>query len=170
MLESIQRVIQNTLTAWGLTELEIGTVVSIDPLSIQIAENDILPAAALLLSDAVLPKEIDLRHRHTLDPHGHDLMLATQMDAAETHQHGISGRTEPEGPLGYEGSAATISEELGDRRFRECYRDGGDTWLPNEDGVILVQRALIAGDKVALLAVRRRQQYVVLFRLREVTP
>jgi len=165
VLETIQQIIQNTLNAWGLTDIAIGTVVSVSPLTIQIGDNDILPAAALLLSDAALPKYIDLRHRHILEPHSHDLKLSTEVEG--DHSHAISGRTETEGPLGAAASAAPLSEELGDRVYWEGYRDGGEGELPNVDGVIYMQRALQENDKVALLAVRRRQQYIVLFRIRE---
>jgi len=155
LLQTIQRIVQNTLEAWGLAELEIGTVTQAEPLHIQIADDDILLPNMLLLSDAVLAKTIDLRHRHILDPHQHWLTPAQLQ------------RTELEGPLGPAGSPAPISIEHGDRFFVEVNRDGSTRNLPNVNGIIYVQRALEVGDRVALLRLKRRQQYIVLFRLRE---
>ena len=142
MLSEIQRVIQSTLQAWGLTDLAIGTVISVAPLQVQIGERDIIPAAGLLLSDAVLEKKIDLRHNHFLPPHSHELIKDEDPRVAE------------EGPL-------YTSIELVERPFFD------DVALPVINGFAYLQRALQVGDKVALLAVMRKQRYIILFRLRE---
>ena len=142
MLQELQRITQSTLSAWGLTDLEFGTVIATEPLQIQIGARDIIPAAGLLLSDAVLPKRIDLRHAHTLAPHSHELVKDELPRVAE------------EGPL-------TTSTELVGRPFWE------EDVLPIVGGFAYVQRGLEVDDVVAMLAVSRKQRYIVLFRVRE---
>lgn len=60
--QTLQGIIQNTIGNMGLTELEIGTVETIGPLSVRISPEILLPAGALLLTETVCYKQVNLTH------------------------------------------------------------------------------------------------------------
>lgn len=62
--QTIQGIIQNTIGNMGLPDLEIGTVETIGPLSIRISPDILLPSGALLLTETVCYKQVDLTHTH----------------------------------------------------------------------------------------------------------
>lgn len=58
----IQSIVQNTFNNISATELAIGTVETVGPLSIRISPQILLPASALLLTETVCYKQVDLTH------------------------------------------------------------------------------------------------------------
>lgn len=60
LLDVINSIIQTNTDAQKLTDIVIGTVVTADPLSIQITPTLILPAEVLILCESVQEKEYEI--------------------------------------------------------------------------------------------------------------
>ena len=60
LLDVINSIIQTNTDAQKLTDIVIGTVVTADPLSIQITPTLILPAEVLILCESVQKKEYEI--------------------------------------------------------------------------------------------------------------
>ncbi|MBQ1294771.1 MAG: DUF2577 domain-containing protein [Clostridiales bacterium] len=60
LLDVINSIIQTNTDAQKLTDIVIGTVVTADPLSIQITPTLILPAEVLILCESVQEKEYEV--------------------------------------------------------------------------------------------------------------
>ena len=171
--------------AYGLSDLVLGTVTSVKPLEVTLRESMApLPQEVLWRTAAVVEKKIPvLEHEHITAGfrHGHTV-------SGLGHSHGVSGlshtHTAAEGPTGsalggsfqagegLEGTYPTAEALLpdaypSDERLGHivCYEDGKP--LPVEDGYIVLNRGLAAGDKVLLLRVMRGQQFVILSRIFE---
>ena len=61
LLDVINSIIQTNTDAQKLTDIVIGTVVTADPLSIQITPTLILPAEVLILCESVQEKEYEVK-------------------------------------------------------------------------------------------------------------
>ena len=171
--------------AYGLSDLVLGTVTSVKPLEVTLRESMApLPQEVLWRTAAVVEKKIPvLEHEHITAGfrHGHTV-------SGLGHSHGVSGlshtHTAAEGPTGsalggsfqagegLEGTYPTAEALLPDAYTSDerlghivCYEDGKP--LPAEDGYIVLNRGLAAGDKVLLLRVMRGQQFVILSRIFE---
>lgn len=58
----IQQIVQNTIAAMKLTDMSVGTVVSVSPLTIQTDTNmQPLPEAAIMLTDTVREKIVPVQ-------------------------------------------------------------------------------------------------------------
>lgn len=154
------------MNAYGLSDMAVGTVVSVDPLEVSIRESMApLPQEVLRLTSAVIEKKIPvLEHEH--------------VTTGFRHSHGISGLSHShdasEGPTGaaLEGSystedALTPDAYTSDERLKDivCYEDGKP--LPVKDGFIILNRGLAVGDRVLMLRVMRGQQFIILSRVFE---
>jgi hypothetical protein len=62
--QTLQAIIQNTVRAMTLPELAIGTVETVGPLSIRVSSDFLIPGDALLLTETVCYKQVDLTHTH----------------------------------------------------------------------------------------------------------
>lgn len=185
LIDILHQVAQDTMNAYGLSDLATGTVTGIAPLAVTIRESMApLPQEILWLTASVVEKKIPvLGHEHITAGfrHGHEV-------SGLGHAHEVSGlghiHTAEEGPTGealggaYQTSGALngsypTSEALtqdayaSDKRLENivCYEDGKP--LPVEDGYIILNRGLAVGDKVLLLRVMRGEQFIVLSRIFE---
>lgn len=68
LIDSILQVLQSSMDAAALSDLEIGTVKTVDPLSVVTQDvQDPIPAVALILTAAVVEKKIPiLTHNHEI--------------------------------------------------------------------------------------------------------
>ena len=68
LIDSILQVVQGGMAAASLSDLEIGTVKTVDPLSVVTQDvQDPIPAVALILTTAVVEKKIPiLTHNHEI--------------------------------------------------------------------------------------------------------
>lgn len=144
LIDVVQKLVAQTMQASGLTDLVVGRVTGVGPLSI--TEQDVrdpIPAVALRLTSAVVEKRFPvLSHRHEV-----------------VHSHSIHDTYSGGGSCGEGG---TCSEELGGAA---CYENG--VKLPVKDGYILMNRGLEVGDQVLMLRVMGGQNYIVLSRVYE---
>ena len=166
LIDALQMVTEDAMNAYGLSDLAVGTVTSTDPLEVIIRESMApLPQEVLRLTAAVIEKKIPvLAHKHTTTGFRHSHAVS-----GLSHSHEAS-----EGPTGayldgsYQtGEALTQDSYLSDEQLGDiaCYEDGKP--LPVEDGYIILNRGLAAGDRVLLLRVMRGQQFVILSRVFE---
>lgn len=164
----LHQMMEDSMRAFGMTDLTVGTVVSESPLKVKTREEmDELPEEILWLTAAVIEKKIPiLEHFHTTKGfrHGHGLP-----DLSHTHS-GAEGDT----GAALEGSMETetaLNQDAfdSDKRLLEreivCYEDGKPLLV--EDGYIILNRKLEEGDKVLLLRVCRGQQFIILSRIFE---
>jgi len=151
LTDVLHQMTQQTMRAYGMTDLAVGTVVSTDPLAVKLREDMAdIPEEGLWLTAGVMEKKIPvLLHEH--------------ITSGLKHSHTVST---PEGSY-------TTSDGLAPDRYASdqrldkivCYEDG--TPLPVENGFIILNRGLRAGDQVLLLKVLRSQQFVILSRIFE---
>lgn len=151
LIDVLQQINQNSIDAYGLSDLAIGTVTKVDPLEITVRESMApLPQEVLHLTAAVIEKKIPvLTHAHTTTGFRHD------------HDVSISGKD-------YTTSDALIPDTyISDQQLESivCYEDGKP--LPVEDGYLILNRGLATGDKVLMLRVMRGQQFIILSRIFE---
>lgn len=64
LLELIKRAAQDAVEASQPVQVRVGTVLSTDPLQVQVDQRFILPAAALIVPERLAPYEVDLSHTH----------------------------------------------------------------------------------------------------------
>lgn len=185
LIGTLQEIVENSMNAYGLSDLAVGTVSRTDPLEITIRETMApLPQEVLWLTAAVVEKKIPvLTHEHITKGFRHSHTVS-----GLDHSHGVSGlshtHSTDEGSTGtglggsYQtddslGGSYTTSDALtpdaytSDQRLTDivCYEDGKA--LPVENGYIILNRGLAVGDKVLLLRVMRGQQFIVLSRIFE---
>lgn len=144
LAEQLYHMMQQNQKAMQLTDLEIGTVVSADPLEISInAAMAPLRREVLYLTAAVVEKKIPvLEHVHSI--------------SVLTHSHSNSA--------GSTTSALTGSYDT-DKRLTDIAVTENGTMLPVEDGYIILNRGLQVGDSVLILRVQQGQKFVVLSRV-----
>lgn len=166
LIDTLHGIVEQSMGAYGLSDLAIGTVTKADPLEVTIREAMApLPQEVLHLTAAVVEKKIPIlthehitrgfRHRHTVS--GLD------------HSHsGSEGGTDPALEGEYPTSDSLLPDAYAsDQRLQHivCYEDGKP--LPVEGGFIILNRALAVGDKVLLLRCMRGQQFIILSRIFE---
>ena len=151
LIEVLQQINQSSMDAYGLSDLAIGTVTKVDPLEVTLRESMApLPQEVLHLTAAVIEKKIPvLAHEHTTNGLRHNHSVSTTDDDYETSD------------------GLTPDAYLTDQQLKDivCYEDGKP--LPVENGCIILNRGLAAGDKVLLLRCMRGQQFIILSRIFE---
>lgn len=166
LIDVLHQVTEDTMSAYGLSDLAVGTVTGVDPLEVTIRESMApLPQEVLRLTAAVIEKKIPvLAHKHTTTGFRHSHTVS-----GLSHSHEASeGSTGAALDGSYQtGEALTPDGYISDEQLRDivCYEDGKP--LPVEDGYIVLNRGLAVGDKVLLLRVMRGQQFVILSRVFE---
>lgn len=132
----LQQMMQESMQAAQLTDLQIGTVTAVNPLEITVSTSMApLRESVLYLASSVVEKKIPvLEHIHAITVH-------------DSYTGGGSADC-----------ALALSSIV-------CYENG--TALPIENGYIILNRALAAGDKVLLLRVQNGQKFVILSRVFE---
>lgn len=166
VIDILHQITEASMQGYGLSDLAIGTVTSEKPLEVKVRENMApIPEAALLLTAAVIEKKIPvLKHEHITEGFRHDHALPDLSHSHSTEEGetgaalGGAGNTE----TGLDQDAFTSDERLKDIK---CYERGKP--LPVEDGYIILNKKLEAGDKVLLLRVMRGQQFIILSRVFE---
>lgn len=166
LVDVLHHVAEQSMAAYGLSDMSMGTVTSVTPLEVTLLESMApLPAEVLHLTSAVIEKKIPvLTHQHDTGGFKHDHSIP---DLSHTHDTS----EEATGPA-LEGNRQTGEALLpdiytSDERLLNivCYEDGKP--LPVEDGYIILNRALAVGDKVLMLRVMRGQQFIILSRVFE---
>lgn len=166
LIDVLHQVTEDTMSAYGLSDMAVGTVTSVDPLEVAIRESMApLPQEVLWLTASVIERKIPVvAHKHTTTGFRHSHTVSSL-----SHSHEA-----PEGATGasldgtYQtGEALTPDGYLSDEQLKDivCYEDGKP--LPVENGFIILNRGLAVGDKVLLLRVMRGQQFVILSRVFE---
>lgn len=142
LIDVVQQIVSRTMKASGLADLVIGTVTKTKPLEVTEQNvRDPIPAAALLLTAAVVEKKIPLlAHRHDV-----------------AHTHSVQDTYTGGGTCGQGGSCGDALESVA------CLEHG--QVLPVRDGYLLLNRGLETGDKLLLLRVLGGQSYLVLSRI-----
>lgn len=146
LLDALQQIAQQSAAALSPAELVIGTVTAADPLEISIdSAMDTLRAPVLYLTTAVVEKKIPiLKHTHQITGLGHS--HSAPEGSTSTN---LTGTYETQNAL----------EDI------VCTEFGKP--LPVENGYIILNRALAAGDRVLLLQVMHGQKFVILSRVFE---
>lgn len=146
LLDALQQIAQQSAAALSPAELVIGTVTAADPLEISIdPAMDTLRAPVLYLTAAVVEKKIPiLTHTHQITGLGHS-------------HSAPEGGTSTDLTGSYETASALAAIA--------CTEHGKP--LPVENGYIILNRALAAGDKVLLLQVLHGQKFIILSRVFE---
>lgn len=166
LIDVLHQVAEDTMSAYGLSDMAVGTVTSADPLEVAVRESMApLPQQVLRLTSSVIEKKIPvMAHKHTTTGFRHSHMVS-----GLSHSHEASeGLTGASLDGSYQtGEALTQDGYISDEQLRDivCYEDGKP--LPVENGFIILNRGLAVGDKVLLLRVMRGQQYVILSRVFE---
>ena len=150
MIEVIRNIIDEQMNAYGLTDLAIGTVVSISPLKIKLTDRITLNENQILLTEFILEKSLKLIHKHGVEDvkiskyrHTHKVEGATMKE--QEHLHGIDLNTKPD--VHSHNAEITIKDNLGAK--------------------IIIQEGLKNGDKVIMMRTEQGQKYVVLSKLRD---
>lgn len=166
----MQLMMQDAMEGYGLSDMTIGTVTGVKPLSVKIRDDMAdIPQEALRLTVGVIEKKIPiLEHFHNTKGFRHNHSLP---DLSHTHSGGDEG--EDTGPAledSYETEDGLQEDAFdSDKRLLKseivCYEDGKP--LPVKDGYIILNRALETGDKVLLLRVMRGQQFIIFSRVFE---
>lgn len=192
---ALQGLVQRTIRASSLTDLEIGTVTGISPLEVTVQDvRDPIPAAALRLTAAVVEKKIPvLTHSHTTAglahihqvsslSHSHRIsemalngVYPTEAGGQDAHIHQISGLGHDHGNSetaldGVYPTEISLEQDAYDSDERlghiVCFEHGKE--LPVRDGYIILNRGLETGDKVLMLKVLGGQNHIILSRIFEV--
>lgn len=164
LIDVVQQIIQQSMGAAGLSDLQIGTVTSAPPLEITVDTlMQPLKAEVLYLTEPVVEKKIPvLTHLHTTKGFAHRHEITTL-----EHTHTAKGDTTSEGLSGTYQTAEALSQNEfdSDQRLTNivCYENG--VALPVENGFIILNRALAVGDKVLLLRVQSGQKFIILSRV-----
>ena len=154
LVDALVMVSEGTAKASQPCDLEVGTVTTVNPLSVtrDVAQAP-LTEAVLILTESVVEKKIPiLDHIHHINTLGHS-------------------HTCPDGgtSTNLTGSYPTLTSLVSDGANSDqtqdiiCYEHGQP--LPIEDGYIILNRALEVGDKVLLLRVQKGQKFIILSRV-----
>lgn len=146
LVDALVMVSEGTAKASQPCDLEVGTVTTVNPLSItrDIAQAP-LQQSVLILTENVIEKKIPiLNHTHIINTLGHN--------------HTYSGGNTS---TDLTGSYVTLNSLTS----VTCYEN--DQPLPIENGYIILNRALEVGDKVLLLKVQKGQKFIILSRIFE---
>lgn len=185
----LYQMMQESLRAAQPADLRVGTVTGINPLEISINPAMApLKREVLYLTAAVVEKKIPvLGHAHETDGLAHSHTVSGLSHAHTTgglsHTHAVDpestgGAAKATGPAlsGSYGSDTALTgiyptnvalsggvESTSVLGNVQCLENG--TPLPVENGYIILNRALAAGDKVLLLRVQGGQKFIVLSRI-----
>ena len=130
--------------AQQLTDMSVGTVETLNPLTIRMdVSQAALQESVLYLTENVLEKKIT-GFEHT---HGVNITSESALSSPYNHTHSVSGAT------GSAPSAGSVSCTV-----------NGET-LPSDASGVTINKGLSVGDKVLLLAVQSGQKFIVLSRL-----
>lgn len=166
VIDILHQITEASMQGYGLSDLAIGTITSEKPLEVKVRENMApIPEAALLLTAAVIEKKIPvLKHEHITEGFRHDHALPDLSHSHSTEEGETSAALDGAGntETGLDQDAFTSDERLKDIK---CYERGKP--LPVENGYIILNKKLEAGDKVLLLRVMRGQQFIILSRVFE---
>lgn len=144
LIDSIQKIVMNTMKALALTDYETGTVTNVNPLEITIVNSMLqLPQEVLILTEAVTERKLKI------EAHSHQVADLSHSHAAK------DGQTSTELSGKYDTKDTEISIK--------CYENGAE--LPVSDGYVTINRGLDVGDKVIMLRVLGGQNFVVLSRV-----
>lgn len=178
LVQSIQQIVENVLDNRGLTNMELGTVTSIDPLKITILTTMLpIPPQMLQLTEGVMRKVIYVRgHIHNINTLSH-----THTTSGLGHSHSNSGTgTIGEALTGtYESNAGLTGSypTLGSIENMQVYEDGvalPSTLVPDPENPELMVREVVINpglalnDKVILMKVYDGQRFIVLSRVFEI--
>ena len=78
---ALKKIIDESLESYGLSEYELGTVVSSAPIKIKTSDRVVLEADQLLLTEQVIEKVIKINHNH---------MVSGSTGNADGHTHGVN--------------------------------------------------------------------------------
>ncbi len=185
LIDTMHRLTEQSLGAYGLADMAVGTVTKTAPLEVTVRESMApLPEQVLWRTAAVIEKKLPvLRHAHTTRGFRHSHAVSGLSHAhglpelAHTHdtQEGATGsalggsRQTQAGLTGDYPTAEALTPDAytSDEQLMDlcCYEDGKP--LPVEDGYMILNRGLAVGDKVLLLRVRRGEQFLILSRIFE---
>ncbi|WP_432719141.1 DUF2577 domain-containing protein [Pectinatus frisingensis] len=88
LLQTMQQLIQQSITAGNLADYVIGIVETLSPISIRIEQKDIITEEFLMLTDSVRDYDVDIEVLHTTEN-----AAGGSGDAQyESHNHGYKGR------------------------------------------------------------------------------
>jgi hypothetical protein len=136
--------IENHMNAAGLTDLVIGTVFTVSPLTIEITPDFIVDTDVLYLTEAVTERKIDLSHTHEF-PHTHiDTQGGTSVSQSTTTTAGDGTLV-----LNPVDASPTPSYSQG-----STYQQSG-----------IINPGLAKGDAVLMLRIMAGQAYLVLSRV-----
>ena len=144
LADTIQLMIQNAHDDMPHTDMVIGTIATVNPLSVNL--NTYAPpitAGFLLLTEAVIEKKIDLHHTH---------------DHAHTHTDPQGGSSGPANPVTTDSGTLYQNPFTNAPLFPDYSTDGASR---------IVTPALAVGDKVLMLSVSGGQQFIILSRIVE---
>lgn len=185
LTDVLHGMMEDAMLGYGLTDLAVGTVISVSPLKVKVREDmDALPQETLWLTAAVIEKKIPVlkhthitegfRHDHTLPDLAHDHALP---DLSHSHSGGegesgpaLTGSYSAERSLsGAFQTETSLNQDAfeSDERLTDicCLEDGKK--LPVKDGYIILNRGLEKGDMVLMLRACRGQQFIILSRIFE---
>lgn len=158
LLDALQMVFSQNMSASQPSDLEMGTVTKVDPLEItRDIQQQALRQEVLYLTESVIEKKIPiLDHNHYAINLGH-----THTCPDGTTSEALTGRYLTEAySLVSEGYDATEQTQN-----IVCWEHGEK--LPIEDGFIILNRKLEVGDKVLLWRVLNGQKFVIISRVFE---
>ena len=158
LLDALQMVSSQNMSASQPSDLETGTVTGVNPLEVtRDIQQQALRQEVLYLTESVVEKKIPiLDHNHYAINLGH-----THTCPDGTTSEALTGRYSTEAySLVSEGYDAT--EQTQDI---VCWEHGEK--LPIEDGFIILNRKLEVGDKVLLWRVLNGQKFVIISRVFE---
>lgn len=150
MIEVIRNIIDEQMNAYGLTDLAIGTVVSISPLKIKLTDRITLNENQILLTEFVLEKSLKLIHKHDVE----DVKISSY-----THSHKVEGATQKEKEHSHKIDLNTMTDTHS--------HDAEITIKDNLGAKIIIQEGLKNGDKVIMMRTEQGQKYVVLSKVRD---
>ena len=154
LVDALVMVSEATAKASQPCDLEVGTVTTVNPLSVtrDVAQAP-LTEAVLILTESVVEKKIPiLDHIHHINTLGHSHTCP-------------DGGTSTNLTGSYPTLTSLVSEGANSDQTQDiiCYEHGQP--LPIEDGYIILNRALEVGDKVLLLRVQKGQKFIILSRV-----
>lgn len=156
LVDALVMVSEGTSKAGQPCDLEVGTVTTVNPLSItrDVAQAP-LTEAVLILTESVVEKKIPiLDHIHHIN--------------TLSHSHSCpDGGTSTNLTGSYPTLTSLVSSGANSDQTQNiiCYEHGQP--LPIEDGFIILNRALEVGDRVLLLKVQKGQKFIILSRVFE---
>ena len=158
LLDALQMVSAQNMSASQPSDLETGTVTKVDPLEVtRDIQQQALRQEVLYLTESVIEKKIPLlQHNHWIDTlgHNHTCPDGTTSDAL-TDKYLI----QPWSLVSEGFDSAEQAQNI------VCWEHGEK--LPIEDGFIILNRKLEVGDKVLLWRVLNGQKFVIISRVFE---